>query len=529
VLNNGEPHFWEWDDTPLDVTPPTINDPTTEIPWFIVDADPLLPGSYRIKSTVNGVESSVEVLAVPTANIASRIPSFQEEIEYDENGNPAGWHRSQTDHMRAVDKALGDIGSSTERAASMAIPIGATTKTIRLGRAVYPGSLLAIAAEISENITSGSVLIEARVNGVVKLSATLSAGTPGNDSIVAAGVHNLTNGDLIDLVVTVAGHANASSTPSGVAISTYLSNSISSTPISIADASNVSKGITKLSVAPALATEPVAVGTNDLRMPLQAEKDALVGTNGTPTAGNPYVTNTDPRNSDTRTPTAHSHTHASTTGQTADDHHAQVHDLGGADHNSATLAQLNAKVSDATLINTTDPRLSDARTPTAHSHAHADTTGKTTDDHHAQVHGLGSADHGTATHAQLNAKVSDQTLAALDVVQAYTKQQHPTPLALTDTANIAIAATDRNAYTLAAGAAGATREIDNATAVLAGMSWTIAFTNDTGARDLTFGSNYSWGDETPPTFTTQGAGEITLLTFYALSPTKVVITALTGH
>lgn len=121
-------------------------------------------------------------------------------------------------------------------------------------------------------------------------------------------------------------------------------------------------------------------------------------------------------------------------------------------------------------------------------------------------------------------------VAGLNVVQAFTKQQHPTPLALTDAANIALVATDRNAYTLlSTGGVGATREIDNATGVAAGMNWTIAFTNDTGGRDLTLGANYSWGDETPPTFTAQGAGEITLLTFYALSPTKVVVTALTGH
>lgn len=46
-------------------------------------------------------------------------------------------------------------------------------------------------------------------------------------------------------------------------------------------------------------------------------------------------------------PAAHTHTHASTTGQTANDHHNQIHALGGADHTSATLAQLNALVSDA--------------------------------------------------------------------------------------------------------------------------------------------------------------------------------------
>jgi len=48
-------------------------------------------------------------------------------------------------------------------------------------------------------------------------------------------------------------------------------------------------------------------------------------------------------------PSAHSHTHASTTGRTANDHHAQ-----------------------------------------AHSHTHASTTGRTANDHHAQVHALTS-------------------------------------------------------------------------------------------------------------------------------------------
>lgn len=55
-------------------------------------------------------------------------------------------------------------------------------------------------------------------------------------------------------------------------------------------------------------------------------------------------------------PAAHTHTHASTTGQGTDDHHAQAHALGGADHNADTLANLNAKVSDATLDTSTASR-----------------------------------------------------------------------------------------------------------------------------------------------------------------------------
>lgn len=43
------------------------------------------------------------------------------------------------------------------------------------------------------------------------------------------------------------------------------------------------------------------------------------------------------------------------------------HAIAGAEHSSSTLAQLNAKISDAILISTNDSRLSDARTPVAHN------------------------------------------------------------------------------------------------------------------------------------------------------------------
>jgi hypothetical protein len=72
-------------------------------------------------------------------------------------------------------------------------------------------------------------------------------------------------------------------------------------------------------------------------------KAALAGTSGTPQAANPYVTNADARNSNARTPTAHSHVEGDTTGLVAD---------------------LAARVL------STDSRLSDARTPTSHAPSH---------------------------------------------------------------------------------------------------------------------------------------------------------------
>jgi len=59
------------------------------------------------------------------------------------------------------------------------------------------------------------------------------------------------------------------------------------------DASTTVKGISKLSSAPASPTNPIAVGDNDTRVPTQDENNALVGTSGTPSSSNKYVTNDD--------------------------------------------------------------------------------------------------------------------------------------------------------------------------------------------------------------------------------------------
>lgn len=59
------------------------------------------------------------------------------------------------------------------------------------------------------------------------------------------------------------------------------------------DASTSTKGIGKTSVAPASPTNPIFVGDNDGRVPTQSENDALVGTSGTPSSSNKFVTNAD--------------------------------------------------------------------------------------------------------------------------------------------------------------------------------------------------------------------------------------------
>lgn len=59
------------------------------------------------------------------------------------------------------------------------------------------------------------------------------------------------------------------------------------------DATISTKGISKMSVAPVSTSSPISVGDNDPRVPTQSENDAMVGTSGTPSSTNKFVTNDD--------------------------------------------------------------------------------------------------------------------------------------------------------------------------------------------------------------------------------------------
>lgn len=61
-----------------------------------------------------------------------------------------------------------------------------------------------------------------------------------------------------------------------------------------------------------------SVEGDDSRVPTQDENDALAGTDGVPSAVNPFVTDSDARNSNARTPTSHAATHASGGGDDID-------------------------------------------------------------------------------------------------------------------------------------------------------------------------------------------------------------------
>lgn len=170
----------------------------------------------------------------------------------------------------------------------------------------------------------------------------------------------------------------------------------------------------------------------------------------------------------------------------------------------STIALLNAQITDATLIDTADSRLSDARTPTAHD--------------------LDA--HGSNTLAELSAIVSDATLAALGNSQTWAGAQRPTVTTLTYAATILINALANDAfYVVLTGAA----ILGNPSGPVArGDSWTVEVEmGGAGSYALTFDTNYvgpaSATGASPLDTTSDVAGKIRLLTCYAHSATKIQV------
>lgn len=143
------------------------------------------------------------------------------------------------------------------------------------------------------------------------------------------------------------------------------------------------------------------------------------------------------------------------------------------------------------------------------------------------VHALGGAFHSADTYANLSTKVSDQTLAVLALVQAFTANQRGVPVALVDGANVAVNANLANNFTLSI--AGVTAQLDNPTNLVAGMAFMFAVTQVApGGRALTFGTAYSFGAAGTPNIATSTTGQIDIISCLALSTTKMACVASRG-
>ncbi len=138
-------------------------------------------------------------------------------------------------------------------------------------------------------------------------------------------------------------------------------------------------------------------------------------------------------------------------------------------------------------------------------------------------HGIGggesnqfsSVDGYALTHQEMVPK-----LARHDQSQTFTGSQQTKVTTLVDGATIPIDASANNAFNVTLGGA---RELSNPTNVVEGMSWVVRVIQDgTGLRALTFAANYEWATAGAPDLSADTAAQERLLTFYAVSPTKIL-------
>jgi hypothetical protein len=218
----------------------------------------------------------------------------------------------------------------------------------------------------------------------------------------------------------------------------------------------------------------------------------------------------------------------------ADDHHAQVHGLGSADHDAATLAQLNTKVSDATLDDSSDPR-----TPTAHGAAeHTGTIGA-----HSQLSGVGSDDHHAQLHAASHASGQPDAMDHGDLAGLTDVADHPGYLDLAGTRSMTgplqMGSQDIRSAKAADfgsgvdhGGFGATPTINwtqgnkqkgtlNANATITfvapngwGNMMLELMQDATGGRTVTWPAAVKWGGGSPPDFGSMSANEIALVALF---------------
>jgi hypothetical protein len=154
-----------------------------------------------------------------------------------------------------------------ERAAIFSVPIGASSDDTTLGRIAVQGSLIGLSAEIDLPVTAGTVTVNAKVNGVTKLTVVLSTTDPSvKQTVVSPVLYPVMSADQVSVEVVGVGYNNTGSLTSGLTVNVVLVAGLQVPLANVPDASTGTKGVTRLSVAPAVSTSPIAAGDNDPRL-----------------------------------------------------------------------------------------------------------------------------------------------------------------------------------------------------------------------------------------------------------------------
>jgi hypothetical protein len=241
---------------------------------------------------LNLTRSPTQNISVSTA-AANQVPNTDDAMAIAVRvGTVVYWrHGSKIDSGETVNifgvPGTADQGDTYERSATFGVPNGAFLGESTLGRVMIGGSLIGLSAEVLEAVTGGTITINVKVNAVTKMTAVLST----TDSILkqtisAPGTYPVGVGDQVTVEVVGAGLVTASTLDNGLTVNVALSTGVLLPPGGLPDASASAKGITRLSLDPAIATAPIAVGDNDPRL---SESRRVIRTIAQPADGSAFT------------------------------------------------------------------------------------------------------------------------------------------------------------------------------------------------------------------------------------------------
>lgn len=228
----------------------------------------------------NGEVLYVTLSRSPTQNVtlstakAANVPNTDDAFALAiRRGSNVFWrHGIKLGDGESIDLFVGGGGSGSgtdtyERSASFGLINGSNSSEATVGVITYVGSLVGLSMSLADpsDFSAGSITANAKINGVTKLSGTVTPGTGTSHSTVAGGTHPVVQDDEVTIEMT-GPYLSTSGNDGGVVVTLTFLVGVGIAPGDMPDASLTQKGITKLSVAPVLATDPIAVGDNDPRL-----------------------------------------------------------------------------------------------------------------------------------------------------------------------------------------------------------------------------------------------------------------------